>query len=311
MPVRFTFKQLEYFVAVGETGSIAQASEKISISPPSISAAIAQLEAEFNVQLFIRHHAQGLSLTPGGREILREARRLLAQADELRGVAEDIAELVRGHLSVGCLVTLSPFVLPELRRGFMERYPETEVSQEEAHQIDLFQKLRRAEIDIAITYDLELPQDIEFEPLAPLPPHALVAPDHPFAARKSVGLEELAEEPMILLDLPLSREYFLSLFQNADLRPRIAERTQHLPMVRTLAANGFGYGLLNVPSKNEHAPDGKPLKYIPIKGDPKPMNIGLITMKTDRKSRVLSAFEEFCRDRITAEAAPGMTNLNR
>ncbi|MEO0361306.1 MAG: LysR family transcriptional regulator, partial [Pseudomonadota bacterium] len=69
MAIRYTLRQLEYFVAVGEAGSIAQASERVSVSSPSISAAIGALEAEFGVQLFVRQHAQGLSLTPGGRRV--------------------------------------------------------------------------------------------------------------------------------------------------------------------------------------------------------------------------------------------------
>ncbi|MCE2494813.1 MAG: LysR family transcriptional regulator, partial [Alphaproteobacteria bacterium] len=52
MPLRFTFRQLEYVVAVGEAGSIAKAAKQVNVSPPSISASIAQLEAEFGVQLF-------------------------------------------------------------------------------------------------------------------------------------------------------------------------------------------------------------------------------------------------------------------
>ena len=56
MALRFTFRQLEYLVAVGEAGSIAAAAARINVSSPSISAAIAQLEAEFGVQIFIRHH---------------------------------------------------------------------------------------------------------------------------------------------------------------------------------------------------------------------------------------------------------------
>ena len=66
MQTRFTFRQLEYLVAVGEAGSVAAATEKVNVSSPSISAAISQLEAELGVQLFIRQHAHGLSLTPGG-----------------------------------------------------------------------------------------------------------------------------------------------------------------------------------------------------------------------------------------------------
>ena len=63
MPLRFTLRQLEYLVAVGEAGSVAKAAEQTNVSSPSISAAISQLEQEFGIQLFIRQHAQGLSLT--------------------------------------------------------------------------------------------------------------------------------------------------------------------------------------------------------------------------------------------------------
>ena len=54
MPLRFTLRQLEYLVAVGECGSISQAAEKLSVSPPSISTSIAQLEAEFGFPFFVR-----------------------------------------------------------------------------------------------------------------------------------------------------------------------------------------------------------------------------------------------------------------
>ena len=66
MPLRFTLRQLEYFVAVGEAGSIALASEKVNVSSPSISAAISQLEEEFGIPLFVRKHAHGLSLSQAG-----------------------------------------------------------------------------------------------------------------------------------------------------------------------------------------------------------------------------------------------------
>ena len=67
MVARFSLRQLEYMVAVGEAGSVLAASEKVNVSSSSISAAISQLEAELGVQLFVRQHAQGLSLTSGGQ----------------------------------------------------------------------------------------------------------------------------------------------------------------------------------------------------------------------------------------------------
>ena len=66
--MQFTLKQLTYFVAAGEAGSILRAAENIHVSQPSISNAIAHLEDVFQVQLFIRHHAQGMSLTTAGSE---------------------------------------------------------------------------------------------------------------------------------------------------------------------------------------------------------------------------------------------------
>ncbi len=99
--MRYSFRQLEYFIAAGEAGSITLASEHIRISPPSISTAIAHLERELGVQLFVRHHAQGLSLTAAGRSLLREAKRIIEQADALHTVASDAAEQLRGQLAVG------------------------------------------------------------------------------------------------------------------------------------------------------------------------------------------------------------------
>jgi DNA-binding transcriptional LysR family regulator len=60
--MRFTLKQIEYFVAAALPGSITLAAQRIPISQPSVSSAVAGLEEQFGIQLFIRHHAQGCRL---------------------------------------------------------------------------------------------------------------------------------------------------------------------------------------------------------------------------------------------------------
>ncbi len=307
MAQRFTLRQLEYFVAVGEAGSVAKAAERISVSSPSISAAVSQLEREFGIQLFVRQHAQGLSLTQGGRRFMQQARLMLEQADLLHDLAGDIALQPRGPISVGCLVTLAPLVLPSLRRGFEAACPEARVTQATAHQAGLLEMLRRAEIDVAITYDLEIPQDVAFEPLAVLPPSVLVASGHGWASRDSLALEELADAPMVLLDLPMSREYFLSMFQRRGLRPTIAERTNEVPMLRSLVANGFGYALQNIRPEVATAPDGRPLATIRLEGDFRPMTIGIATMQAEREARIVGAFREHCRATVSNDRIPGMS----
>ena len=312
MTMRYTLRQIEYFVAVGELGSIALASERLHISSPSISTAISQLEATLGLQLFIRQHAQGLSLTTGGRRMLAEAKALLAQAQALHGVASEvsgeIAGAVHGALTLGSLMTVAPVILPRLRRSFEAAHPNAKLHQFTDNQVALLEGLRAAQVDIALTYDLEIPQDISFEPLAGLPPVALLQPDSPLARAREVTLEQLAGEKLILLDLPLSREYFLSLFHQAGLRPRISERVSDMGMIRAMVANGFGYSLANMRPSSVAAPDGARLETVPVSGGHQPMMLGLATVRSRFRPRILDAFEAHCRTQIAENNIPGMNS---
>jgi len=306
MPLRFTFRQLEYLVAVGDAGTIVRASERLNVSSPSISAAISQLEAEFGAQLFVRQHAQGLSLTPGGQRIFNEAKRILDSAGALNDLANDIADTARGPIAVGALSTIAPMVSASVRRSFEAAYPDASVSLREAHQADLLRMLGRAEIDVAITYDLEIPKDIAFEPLASLPPYVMIRHDHSLAQKAFVTLEELAIEPMVLLDLPLSREYFLSTFQNAGFRPTVSERTASLSVARSLVANGFGFCLINMRPTTTTAPDGEELAYLPLTGQHRHLVVGLATKRSEHRSRIVSAFHDHVQGRVQTGGLPGM-----
>lgn len=134
MPLRFTLRQLEYFVAAGESGSIAAASQKLNLSSPSISAAISQLESELGVSLFVRQHAHGLRLNEAGRTLSLQAQTVLSEATELIRLAATVSGTVQGPLRVGCLVTFAQIVLPSLRRSFEARFPEVRMSQSNLHK---------------------------------------------------------------------------------------------------------------------------------------------------------------------------------
>ncbi|TGQ16824.1 MULTISPECIES: LysR family transcriptional regulator [unclassified Mesorhizobium] len=307
MPLRFTLRQLEYFVAVGEAGSIAKAAEQVNVSPPSISASIAQLEAEFGVQLFVRKHSHALALTAGGRLFLKEAARLLNDADALHDIAGDIAEKVRGPLAVGCLLTFAQIVLPALRRKFEDAYPDVRVRQFERNQGQLFEMLQRGEIDAALTYDLELSQDMTFEPLIQLPAYVMLPAAHRLATRAGITPEELVDEPMVLLDLPYSREYFLSAFQG--LRPRIAERTGDIAVMRSMVANGFGYGIANMRPLNAMSPDGKLLVFVPLLGDIRPLMMGIALPNAEHRTLTVQAFIDHCRRFVVEQGVFGTERI--
>ncbi len=186
MPLRFTLRQLEYFLAVAEHGSIAAASDKVNVSSPSISAAIVQLEEEFGLQLFVRKHAHGLSLTQGGIQFREQARKVVTEATRLNTLANDITGKVRGALNVGCLLTFAQIILPQLRRRFVDQYTDVKFHQFQCTQTELFEDLRSAALDVALTYDLNVPPDLHFIPLISLPPYALMAVNHPLAKLESV-----------------------------------------------------------------------------------------------------------------------------
>ena len=87
---RLSLRALRYFVAAAETGSVTGGAHQVRVSQPSISAAIARLEADLKVQLFVRHHAKGLSLTLSGDRLLVQARSLLAHAREVEQFADQL-----------------------------------------------------------------------------------------------------------------------------------------------------------------------------------------------------------------------------
>ena len=293
--LRFTFRQLEYFVAVGECGSIAEASEKVNVSSPSISAAITQLESEFGLPLFARQHAKGLSLTLAGRQMMERAKIVLAEADQLVNLARDISGTIRGPLAVGCMLTFAQVILPSLRSSFEARFPDVRMTQLELDQAEIFSKLRKAEIDLALTYDLDLPTDLEFQHISALPAYAMFDATHPLAHKSTVAIEDLAAFPMVLLDLPLSSDYFLSFFTQAGLRPVVKERTRDMAVLRSLVANGFGYSIANVRPLNDLSPDGKSLKFVPISGDVRAMRFGILTTPDADNMNIIRAFSAHCK----------------
>jgi DNA-binding transcriptional LysR family regulator len=297
---------MEYLVAVGDCGSVAQAAERLNVSSPTISAAISQIEAEFGLTLFVRRHAQGLSLTQAGRQVAAQARAVLAEAGRLVDLAGQIAGIVRGPLHAGCLLTFAQIVLPGLRRSFCDRYPEVTFQQSERHQSDLFDGLRDGTLDVALTYDLDIPSDLLFEPLAVLPPCAVLAPDHPLAGHASVTAADLAPHPMVLLDLPMSAGYFRAFFTAEGLAPAIAERTRDLTVMHGLVANGFGYSIANIRPASDRAADGRPLVYVPLSGKVRPLRMGLVLPGGAGLSLTVQAFVDHAKANVSPEVTPGL-----
>ena len=95
----------------------------ISFESERVSQAISDLEQRLGVQLFIRQKAKAVTLTEAGTRVLRDARRLLGEAEALQDSAITTQNEISGALTVGCYATLSPFVIPPVLDEFAGAYP--------------------------------------------------------------------------------------------------------------------------------------------------------------------------------------------
>lgn len=294
-PPDFTLRQLSYFVAAVEAGTIAEAAARLHVSPSAMSNAITELERALGSSLCVRRRAHGLSVTSSGRQVLAAGRALLADADELaRSFAGGAEELV-GPVTIGCYPTLAPMVLPPLLHDFGGAHPRVELNIVEATHDQLEGRLESGEVDLAFVYDLRIPGHPQRAGILELTAHVLVAADDPLASRHTVRLDELVDRDLILFDAPPSSEHTLSLFEQRGLRPRVRHRTGSYEAVRTLVGRGLGYGVLVQRPTNRASYEGYPVTQLEIEPPVPPVGIDVIWSATREPPRRVTALIEFAR----------------
>ena len=291
--IRYSLRQLEYFVLAAGEGSVVRAAERLNVSQPSVSAAIGKLEEQLGVQLLIRHHAAGVSTTPAGAQVLSQARNLLQHAQELQDLATSGSQEIAGDLHLASFVTLAPLFLPGLIDGFTADNPGSRIHIHEATQDGLIDGLRRGRFELALLYDVDMPDDIDLVPLTQLHPYVLLHAAHPLLEHSTVALEDLADEPMILLDVAPSRTYFLRLMHSAGIEPHIAFSSPSMELVRGLVGKGQGYSLLATRPHGDVTYDGEPLGVRPIRGEVDTGRIVLASLGKLRPTRLMQAFTQY------------------
>ncbi|KAF7962223.1 LysR family transcriptional regulator [Cupriavidus sp. UYMU48A] len=262
--IPFSFRQLEYFVALPSTAASARLRGARHVSQPSVSTAIAQLEDTLGEALFRRQVSRGLELTPAGQRLLSRARDILALA---AGIALDEAgqQGLSGRLSLTCFQDLGPYFVPRLLAGFRERHPGVSVTLFEADLASVHRALLAGKAELALTYDLGFDQRVDRWVLASLPPYALLPASHSRANQRDISLAELAGERLILEDIPQTREYFLSLFWAHGLHSTLHQYTQTFEMQRGLVAHGYGVALSCTRPAGDNSYDGLPIACLPLR----------------------------------------------
>jgi DNA-binding transcriptional LysR family regulator len=263
LPIPFSLRQLEYFVAVAAGGSVRAAAARCNVSQPSISVAISDLEATLGKVLFRRQTGHRLMITPAGRRLLKQARTTLAAASQISLNGPDTsAEAV---LSIACFRDLGSIYLPRMLQSYAEQNPKLSCLLTEGDLVEIRSKLLDGRCELAITYDIDLKKHgIACQVIDRLQPHILLAAHHPKATADCITLADLLHEQLIIEDFPVTLDYFIEIFRRNGLHPPRIQSAPSFEMQRGLVGSGYGVGLSCVRPKPNMSYDGSPLVCVAL-----------------------------------------------
>ncbi len=193
-----TLTELRYIVAVARERHFGRAAEACFVSQPTLSVAIKKLEEELDVKIFERGGSE-VSVTPLGEEIVRQAQSVLDQAGAIKEIAKRGKDPLAGALRLGIIYTIGPYLLPELVRHTIEKYPQMPLMLQENFTVKLLDMLRTGELDCAILADPFPDTGLATAPLYDEPFMVALPAGHALASRTSISAEELKAETMLLL----------------------------------------------------------------------------------------------------------------
>ena len=194
-----TLSELRFVVAVAKERNFRRASEKCFVSQPALSLAIKKLEEDLGVLIFERSRTD-VSPTPIGEQIISQAIRALEEVALIREIAQQGNNQLSGPLRLGLIYSIGPYLLPEIIPILRHKSPEMPLDIEENLTVQLEAQLRNGVIDAAI---VALPFDVPGIKTLPLydEKYVVMVPiEHPWATRKSIRAEELADEHVLLLN---------------------------------------------------------------------------------------------------------------
>ena len=232
-----TFTQLEIFVTVAELRGFTLAALRLGISQSAVSHAIRALESELGVQLVERQQS-AVEVTELGRRLLVRAREILGLADAMRQDAAVARGLNQGLIRIGSFgPTSSLKLLPAILRAYRARYPGIEVRIDEGPDAAVIQWVAERRIDVGFAV---LPDErFDTVPLVEDQLVALLQHDHPLAARRSLTLQELVDQPFIMPEQGCSA-LVEPLFAQAGLAPQVRYRMSQMITVLGLVDAGDG-----------------------------------------------------------------------
>ena len=298
-------RQLITFRTVVDKGSFSQAAEELEISQPAVSFQIRALEESLGHRLLDRS-GRRVSVTEAGEVVYRGARRMIGLAAELERDVGEIGTRVSGRLVLGSSTGPGEVLLPRLLGSFHSAYPDVRVSLQVSDTQTVCERVLDEELELGIVGAARAQRGLVFEPFVRDELVAIVSPDHAFAERDSVTLEELVAEPMLIQQEGSGvRSVVEAAIRESGLRDRDLNVAMELGLqqsVKAAALDGFGITVISRLAVEREVADGT-LVALRLEGSGLERHFFAVRHAGRTPKRVTTTFLEFARDALRASAS--------
>ncbi len=291
-----TLKQLRYLVAVADQRHFGRAAEMSNVTQPTLSAQIKELELRLGARLVERGHSR-VVMTAAGREVVRRARRMLADAEEIRAIARQNAQPMGGTLRLGVVQSLGSYLMPLIIPDIHAREPDLRLYIREGLPIQLLDQLEEGLLDFLF---FPLPVErrtVEITPLFEEPLLVVVPRDHPLCAPEQVTGHELAGETLLTLE-PGHRLYE----QVREVSARFGAALSHdyegtsLDTLRQMVAMEIGISLMPALYVRSEVARETLVRARPFSGPAPSREIGMVWRKGAARQETFIALADHVRD---------------
>lgn len=193
-----TLSEFRYIVAVAKELHFGRAAEKCFVSQPTLSVAVKKIEEELGIKLFERNQNE-ISVTPIGEKIIKQAELILNETNNLKEIAKQNKDELKGDLKLGVIYTIGPYLLPKLIPIINKKAPDISLIIEEDFTKNLAVKLKAGDIDVAILSNPFEESGISTEVLYKEPFHVALPSEHPLTKKKKLKATDLLNDTMLLL----------------------------------------------------------------------------------------------------------------
>jgi molybdate transport repressor ModE-like protein len=286
----FTLRQVRYFVAVAESGSISRAARQLSVSQSAVTEAVKDLEGDLGT-ILLERSGRGVSLTHRGQMFLRHAGRILETvADARRTLPSD--DSPAGELHLGASSVVAGYTLADLLARFRRAFPAVAVEAFEDSPEYLEHLLINGELDVAVMVVSRLREAaaLEARTIEESAYRLWLPLGHPLATARTINLADVAAERHIMLSLDEIHETVEAFWHAHSMRPTVAFRTRSVEAVRSLVATGAGIAVLPDLVYRPWSLEGDRIEARPMIEPLPPVRVGVVWRRGSRLSESARRF---------------------